>query len=614
MIKQFVSAFSLCKTRVIFSKNISLENRQGFTLVEVLVAASIAAIVTMGVYGAYASAIRAANLDRAKTAAADFMLERIETVRNLPFTSVGVVSGIPAGVIPRTVTSVRSGMTFVATTTVRSVDDPFDGTFAGVPNDTSPTDYKLVETEVGCSSCRGYAPLKTVTIVAPKSLETTSGNGALFVKVIDANGLPVPQAQVRIKSTATTSIDFTDDTNNSGVFQVVDVPPAPFAYRISVSKSGYSSSTSATTSVALPFPVVRDATVASGTLTQLTFAIDKVSSLTVKTQTNTCNGIPNIPVTVTGAKLIGTTPNTYKFNNTYTSDGSGVINLPGIEWDSYSMVLGSPYAVAGTIATLPISLLPNSAQTVGILAKTLNPKALLVTVRDSSSFLPVSGAVVTINGGSGTFTNTTDRGFINQTDWSSGAGQATSSNSSMYFTDDGNIETATPAGNLSLKKIFGNYALSGNLVSSWFDVGSASTTLYTISWAPLGQPASTSVSFQIESTNTIGSSTTGFVGPDGTNATYYTTSNMNVASTNAQKRYHRYKAYLNTNVATSTPILSDVFFSFASACTPHGQVYFDNLSSGNYSVSVTAPGYDPGSTSATVSGNWQSTVINLDAS
>jgi len=587
---------------------------RGFTLIEVIIASAVVAIVTVGVYGAYTSAIRVSNANRAKTVAVDFMLERIESVRNLPFVSVGIVSGIPVGIIPRTIVATRSGMTLVATTTVRSVDDPFDGTFTTIPKDTSPTDYKLVETEIGCPTCLSFTPLKTTTIIAPKSLETTSGNGALFVKAIDANGLPIPQAQITIQSTATTSINFTDETNNAGVFQVVDVPPAPFAYRISATKGGYSSSTSATSSIALPFPVIPDATIASGTLTHLTFAIDKVSSMNIKTQTNTCVGVPNVPVTITGAKLIGTTPNTYKYDKTYTSDSSGAISLSGLEWDSYSIVLGSPYAVAGTISTLPVSLLPDSNQTVGVVAKTLSSKALLVTVRDSSSLLPVSGATVVIDNGSNTYNSVTNRGFISQTNWSGGAGQATSSNPSMYFTDDGNIEAFSPVGELALKKTFTDYVPEGALVSSWFDVGLSSTTLYSISWAPLGQPASTSVRFQIESTNNLASSTTGFIGPDGTNGTYYTLSDMAVSAINAQKRYHRYKTYLATNVSTSTPVLSDVFFSFASECTPHGQVYFDGLSTGTYSVSVNAPGYDPVILSTPVTGNWQSIVINLDAS
>jgi type II secretory pathway pseudopilin PulG len=593
------------------------KNRTGeksFTLIEMIISIAVVVIVVVGVYQAYAAAIRFTTNNRTRTIATDFILERSEFIRNVPFASVGIVGGIPSGIIPRVMTVTRSGIVLVATTTIRNIDDPFDGTFTGTPQDTSPADYKLVEMSVGCPSCLSFSPLKITTVVAPKSLETTSGNGALFVKVIDANGLPVPQASVSIQSTATSAISFTDETNNMGVFQVVDVPPAPFAYRISATKGGYSSSTSATSSGLLPFPVIPDATIASGTLTQLTLAIDKVSSMTVKTQTNTCAGVPNVPVTITGSKYIGTTPNTYKYNKTHITDASGVVSLPGLEWDSYSIALGSPYAVAGTIATLPVSLLPDSHTSVGVVAKTLSAKALLVTVRDSSSLLPVSNATVTIQNGADTYTNITNRGFIRQTNWDGGAGQVNAGDSSMYFTNDGNVETFFPVGGLVLKKVFGDYVSEGNLVSSWFDVGLSSTTLYAISWAPLGQSASTSVRFQIESADNIASSTTGFIGPDGTNGTYYTLSDMDVSPINAHMRYHRYKAYLSTGSPAMTPILSDVFLSFASECTPHGQVYFDGLSTGNYSVSVNASGYTPASIFVPVTMDWQSTTVNLDAS
>ena len=56
----------------------------------------------------------------------------------MPYSKVGIPGGIPNGVVNHVETFVRNGIPFVATTTIRNVDDPFDGTLGGSPNDTSP--------------------------------------------------------------------------------------------------------------------------------------------------------------------------------------------------------------------------------------------------------------------------------------------------------------------------------------------------------------------------------------------------------------------------------------------------------------------------------------------
>ena len=70
--------------------------------------------------------------------------EELEVARNLPYEDVGILNGVPAGVISQTKTVSRNNVDFNLTATVRNIDHPFDGTIGGNPNDTSPADYKLV--------------------------------------------------------------------------------------------------------------------------------------------------------------------------------------------------------------------------------------------------------------------------------------------------------------------------------------------------------------------------------------------------------------------------------------------------------------------------------------
>ena len=124
------------------------------------------------------------------------LAEKLELVRNLPYEDVGVTGGIPSGVLPYSTTTIRNGQTFTLITTVRNIDDPFDGTLGGSPNDTAPADYKLVEISAICQNCSQQTPVILSTIVAPKQLEGASQNGALFIQVFDSNGYPVVGADL----------------------------------------------------------------------------------------------------------------------------------------------------------------------------------------------------------------------------------------------------------------------------------------------------------------------------------------------------------------------------------------------------------------------------------
>ena len=589
-------------------------SRRGFSFVETLVATGIFLVVALAIYETYSIVFKLISFNKTKTAALELAEERVEFIRNMPYASVGIVSGIPVGVLPRTTEYRRSGFVFQATTTVRNIDNAFDGTIAGSPNDLSPADYKLVEMEIGCIACDDFSPFVVTTTVAPKSLETTSGNGALFVKVIDANGQPLSNVDVSIRGQGTSTVVINEVTNNNGVLQIVDVPPGGFRYRVSATDAGYSSSTTyAMGLVSNPNPVNPDSTVLAGSVTQLTFAIDRLSSVRLHTVTPTCAPISSVPVSFVGAKKIGTSPDVYKFSGSYTTNGVGEIFLPEVEWDSYNISLGGSYIMGGTIPLLPLSLSPGVAQDVYLLAKNPNPNALLVTVKDSATGLPVSDASVEVSLGAFSNTQITNKGFFTQTDWSTGSGQEMFGSLSRFDSSDGQIEYTANSGQVTLKDFFGSYASSGNLSSSWFDVGNSSTTLYALSWQPVSQASSTgmsSVRFQIDSGDSTTTSTV-FIGPDGTSSSFYTSTSTAITGDHNNNRYFRYKLFLSTEDVSVTPIVSDVSVTFGTECIPHGQAYFSGLSNGAYTVTVSHPSYTTYVAPVTVSGAFQTLEVLL---
>lgn len=585
-------------------------------MIETLLGVAVLAIVSFGVYQSLNALLDIFTATKVKTAAASLANEQMEIIRNIAYSQVGTVGGIPAGAIPQTQTFTRDNLAFLVTTTVRNIDDPFDGTLGGTPNDTSPADYKLVELAITCTSCRG-APGVTITgRVAPKALEGISTNGALFVQAIDASGQFISGATVQVvNSVVNPAVNLTDVTNANGALQLVDVIPAAQSYQITVSKAGFSSDQTYTASPQNPNPVKLHATVVAQTVTQASFQIDRVSAVNFSGVTPTCGAVGNIAAQMTGAKLIGTNPNVPKYSQSHAIPASGALAVGNLEWDTYTLAFShATQDVAGTIPLAPLTLTPNTTQNFKIVMQPKQPQALLVTVKDGATGLPLSDAAVTITRPGFSAALTTGRGFLRQTDWSGGSGQAEIGDLARYAADDGNAAVANPAGEIKLLETAPlTYAASGWLESSTFDTG-ATSTFYQFAFLPGSQPPDAgpdAVRFQIATATTTAPSAWSFVGPDGTAATYFTASNGNVNGIHTGDRYLRYKAYLQTASTTFTPSVSDVAITFSSACVPPGQVLFTGLVNDTYAVDVGRSGYAPGSDSATVAAPWQEKIINL---
>lgn len=591
------------------------KSQHGFTLVESLVGIFVFLVIAVSVYQGYIVTMRAIEASRLKVAAAALANEQFEIIRNLPYTDVGIPDGIPDGKIPHIQTLTRDGNEFSVETTIRNIDDPFDGTIDGSPTDLSPSDYKLIELEISCASCRNFTPLSFTTHVGPRALETASTNGALFVQVFDASGQPIVDADVHVENNqGTSSIVIDDSTNNNGLLQIVDAPPGVEAYEVTVSKSGYSTDmTYPSGDEDNPNPVKPHATVALQQLTQISFSIDRTSSLSISSMTDTCTPVPSVGFSLFGSKLIGTDPEILKYDASFSTNAAGDRNVSGLEWDTYDVDLtDGVYDLAGTIPLLPLSLNPDSTQDLKFIVTPKTPRTLLVTVKDASTQLPLTDATVRLEKTGYDETLTTGQGFIRQTDWSGGSGQEDYVNTTEYFDSDGDIRTNDPAGEFHLRQILDEYQTSGWLISSTFDVGSSSANFHQILWQPQDQPPPTgadSVRFQIATNND--KLAWNFVGPDGTSASYYTAADQNINALHDGSRYLRYKAYLQTASTTWTPTISDVSFTFTSSCVPPGQALFTGLGAGTYTLTVSKSGYQQSTDTVSMDESWQQREITL---
>jgi prepilin-type N-terminal cleavage/methylation domain-containing protein len=574
--------------------------QRGFTLLEVLIGLSIFALVVGAVYSGYTNVIDIIAKTQYSSAAVSIIESKVEMVRNMRYQDVGTVGGIPAGLLPQTEQVALGGQSFTITTTVRNVDNPFDGTVNGNPRDLNPADYKLVQFDMSCASCGPYGTLSMVTYVAPKTLEDESRNGSLEITVIDASGQPVPQATLHIVYPKA-SVDLTTTTDNNGKLTLLSVATGSAAYEITASKTGYS--TDKTYPPDNPANALKpNVTVATQQLSLQTMVIDRVGTLTVHTQDRFCAPVGPFAFQLTGKKLIGILPDVPKNSSAYTTDSSGNLTLNQIEWDQYDITpTDTKYAIAGTSTGFSFTLDPAATQAYTWVVASRSQSAALVAVTDQSG-TPVDGATVHVTGSAYDRTLTTGFWSVGDTDWTGG-----------NFTDASANMDATASGQLTLKLQNGGVYASGStetLTSQTFDLGTSNATLKAITWNPQSQPAHTTVLFQIAATNDTGSWE--YDGPDGTTSSYFDTPGQSIPASMNGKRYIRYRAFLETTDINATPTVTDVSISFSSECLLHGQALFDGLKSGSsYSATVTASGFQQSTASVSISNTWTQIAVPL---
>lgn len=593
-----------------------IRKEKGFTLVETLVATAIFLFVAIGIYAGFVNIMKIMSIIRTKEIMTNIANEQFEIVRNLSYQNVGIVNGIPVGILPGQVNVTKDNKTFNVDFVVRNVDDPFDGTFDGEPKDLSPADMKLVEVVISCTSCNSdLAPISFTTRVAPKNLETASVNGALVVKVFDSAGLPVSGADVNIfNNSITPNINLDDQTDINGILTIVDAPPSVEGYRITVSKSGYSTDRTYPAGDALnPNPVKPDITVVVQQISQMSFIIDEVSQINFSTVNSLCVATPSFNFNMSGNKLIGATPDIVKYSESLMTNASGSLVLSDVEPDTYDIfATDATYDIIGTNPLLSLGINSNVDQDMQIITAPKNGRRLVVVVRDQSTLLPITDATVTLTNQSGyNSSRITNEGFLNQTDWQGGSGQELFLDSTMYLDSDGNIDYNSSAGNLTLKNVFGNYSTSGYLTSSTFDTGSTSNFKQVL-WSSVVQPVETgsgSVRIQIATNND--SATWNFVGPDGTISTYYDSTNQNINASHNGDRYIRYRIYLSTLDQLFTPIISDISFTYSSSCIPPGQVSFSSLDSGLYNIAIDKTGYQSTAKDVDIQTDWTKEEITI---
>lgn len=268
-----------------------LRASRGVTLLDTIVGSALMLIVFVGVAAAFQLSVDVVTNNKARAGAIALAGERMEYIRSLSYPSIGTVGGIPSGNIAQLETIQSNGVSYTRRTTILYGDDPYDGTGAADAYPASaPTslDYKAAKVDMAWESRTGTRHITLVTrIEPPNGVETacppTAQCGTLAISVYNAVTQPVSSAQVHIVNTGTNpTIDITTYTNTSGNVSMGGAPVAT-GYQVTVTKTGYSTDQTWNATLQNTDPSPGPFTVSGNQTTSGTFRIDLLSSMTINT-------------------------------------------------------------------------------------------------------------------------------------------------------------------------------------------------------------------------------------------------------------------------------------------------------------------------------------------
>ncbi len=278
-------------------ESLGKKKESGFTLMEVLISIFLMSIVLLGIFGAFQLIIKTTAQSKARMQGVYLASQRIEELKNLPYSQIQTSEA----------TTTINNVVYDIQTVVEEVDDCADNTIEGLdcnnnpaPADVAPNDYKQCTVKVFWQSSFG-GETDLSTNIASKSLETGEGKGALRVSISDSLGQPLdidsgdqlapcsPNAIHIINNDLGTDQCYGTDVNDPGRrLLILDTSISPNDYKIIISKQEYNSietfkSGDSYGSSTIITPLRKNPTINQGEVYPITFIIDKLSDLTIKT-------------------------------------------------------------------------------------------------------------------------------------------------------------------------------------------------------------------------------------------------------------------------------------------------------------------------------------------
>jgi len=387
---------------------------KSFTLIEVIIGTFLILIVFLGIFGAYQLSLKVVGLSKNKITATTIANEWIEKIRNLPYESIGTKGAelpFAIGVLDSVTTTIKNNVEYKTEIKIKFVIDSADGIGA---NDPCNWDYKKAEVRISWIGKFG-GEVKLITDISPKDkiqeIQTCQDQpgGILSVLVFDTYGIMVPSPLIEVFNPKTGErVDYAIPLNGKH-----DFPLLPSSYKMVITKSGYSKEETFDLGEnyqgkTIITPEKANPIVLLGQIREISFLIDKLSSMTVETRGIKEAGYPvisNVTFNLRGEKKVGLDANEepiYKYSQNHTTNDTGKIEIINLEGDGYYFLILDPNldlveieSPPGTTTTQPISLFPDLSLSARLILKTEN--SLLVTIQNLEDKEPIFSATTTLS-------------------------------------------------------------------------------------------------------------------------------------------------------------------------------------------------------------------------
>lgn len=293
----------------------------GFTLIEVIVAMVVFAVIATGFLYVMAAGLTQTRDTRARVVAANLAAQEIDLVR---------AADSVLNVTNSTHTTTLNGDTFHVAVSWSWATSTGGSATCEAGAASGALTYKRVTVEVTWDNMPpGARPVYSDTSFAPRSKLNDPERGTILVGVIDAAGVGVSGATVSLSPSNGVAAVTTD---SDGCAYLLKVPPAE-TYTVSVSKSGYISDQQ----VSAPTAVVP---VTAGTTSRASFSLDRMATFPL-TYADNVSGAKSLPNNLT-TTFISTYGNFHVTSST-TANPKSITRFPIAS--GYSIVAGA-YAEA----------------------------------------------------------------------------------------------------------------------------------------------------------------------------------------------------------------------------------------------------------------------------
>lgn len=390
-----------------------MSSHRAFTLIEGLVFLFLFALITTIFFQTFAYGTSLIQQSKHRLGAVALASQKMEIVRSLDFDNIGTTTGVPAGDLEEHETVTVNGTDYTVHTFVQYIDDGFDGTLGGAPNDPIPNDYKRVRIEVSWGAATEAEQVWTSSNVTQQGVEQPAGGGILSLNILDSQGNGVPNATVRIvNGNVAPSVDVTGTTDTVGNLFLIGAPASAQGYQVTFSKNDYYGS-----STYAPYPTTSfnptdvHASVVDATVNQATFVMDQEVDLELSTEDPFGDPLPGINFRIDGGRQIGTVAGSnpaqpvYGFGEDGVTDGSGEHTYANESYGLYTWALDAgetSYTFVrldpdSNIGPNQIQVSPNTTASVAMILADNAVPGVLVTVTNATDGTPLSGASVKLS-------------------------------------------------------------------------------------------------------------------------------------------------------------------------------------------------------------------------